>query len=610
MRTKKTALPFAFVASAALVLGACGTSADTGTTTPSQGATKGAGGNTTAADACKADLGKISTKDDKISYSVGPDEWLGYNGTTPENYSTYNSAVNDRIFGGFQYFGTDGSICQDKEYGSFKLSSESPMKVDYTLSDAAVWSDGTPIAYEDYLLDWAAQAVSDGKDADGNPKPLFNHVAGLDFGDKVPAGPEGEVGGKTFTYTYKDPFPDYKLQVGGALPAHIVAKQAGMSVDDLVKALKAKDVAALKPAAKFWNDGWLSKKPGELPDPALTPVSGPYKLSSWTAGQSITLVPNEKYWGTPPATKELIYRFVPPEGMVQALANKDLNVIEPQATVDTIDQIKGLGDSVKLETGQSLTWEHLDFNFAVKPGLPAPTFAKSLPLREAFAMCVPRQLIVDNLIKPINPDAVVMNAREVFPFQDNYKDVVAASYDGKYDKVDIEGAKAKIAEAGVTAPVKVRIGYNAPNQRRTDEIALIKSSCDQAGFAIEDVGNPDFFAKTLPNGAYDVALFAWAGSGQITSGSNIYSTTGGQNYGKFSNKEVDAAWTALSSTLDTAKQQEQVKIIEKALWDNLFGIPIFAHPNVAAYDSTLSNVRPTSAQSGIMWNAEQWVRQS
>jgi peptide/nickel transport system substrate-binding protein len=584
-----------------LALGACGTSAEPETPPATS---NGAGGETAAAGACKADLGQISTKDDKVYYSVGPDEWAGYNGITPENYSTYNSAVNDRMFGGFMYFGTDGSICQDKEYGSFKLVSESPMKVEYTLNDAATWSDGTPIAYEDYVLDWAAQTISDGEDEEGNPKPLFNHVAGLDFGERVPAGPEGEVGGKTFTYTYKDPYPDYQLQVTSALPAHIVAKQAGMSVDELVKALKDKDVAKLKPAAEFWNEGWLSKKPGELPDPAITPVSGPYKLGSWAAGQSITLVPNDKYWGTPPATKELIYRFTAPEGMVQALANGDLNVIEPQATVDTIEQIKGLGDDVKMETGQSLTWEHLDFNFK------GTKFGTSKELREAFAMCVPRQLIVDNLIKPINPDAVVMNAREVFPFQDNYQDVVDAAYDGRYDEVNLEGAKKKLAEAGETGKVKVRIGYNAPNQRRTDEVALIKSSCDQAGFDIQDVGNPKFFTDTLPKGAYDVALFAWAGSGQIVSGQNIYSTKGGQNYGSYSSKAVDEAWDALGKTLDTAKQQEQVKIIEKALWDDLFGIPVFAHPNVAAFDSKLSNVRSSAAQSGIMWNAEQWVRTS
>lgn len=478
------------------------------------------------------------------------------------------------------------------------------MTVEYTLADNAAWSDGTPIAYEDYLLDWAAQAIADGKDEKGNPKPLFNHVGGLDFGTRVLEGPKGEVGGKTFTYEYKDPYPDYQLQVGGAFPSHIVAEQAGMTVEELVKAIQDKDVEKLRPAAKFWNEGWLSPTPGTLPDPAITPVSGPYKLKSWTAGQSVTLEANEKYFGTPAATKTLVYRFLSPDTHVQALANGDLNVIEPQAVVDTVAQIEALGDSVKTESGQSLTWEHLDFNF--NNGV----FKDSLELREAFAMCVPRQQIVDNLIKPVDPEAVIMNAREVFPFQDNYADVVGASYDGRYDKVDIEGAKAKIAASGVEGPIKVRIGYSAPNPRRTNEVALIKSSCDEAGFEIEDVGNKDFFAKTLPNGDYEVALFAWAGSGQIVSGQNIYASTGQQNYGGYKNDKVDAAWEALGSTLDTAKQQEQVKIIEKELWDTLYGIPVFAHPGLVAYDATISNVRKTATQSTVAWNAEQWVRAS
>ena len=603
MKTRRLRNVVALIAVGALTLSGCVSEAPEGNGTSSPGTpSSGAPGSVDPANTGKAALGDVVTKDDTISYTLGEVEWTGYNGNTPETYSTYTSVVNDRLIGGFVYFGTDGEIYQNEEYGTFKLANESPMSVEYTLNDAAVWSDGVAIAYEDYLLDWATQAISDGVDADGAPQPLFNHVGGLDFGERVLEGPKGEVGGKTFTYDYKDPYPDYKLQVGGAFPAHVVAEKAGLTVEELVKAIQDKDLDKLRPAAKFWNEDWLSPNAGTLPDEALTPVSGPYKLGNWVAGESITLVSNDKYWGTPPATKTLVYRFVAPDAQVQALKNGDLNVIEPQSVIDTIEQIKGIGDSVTLMTGPTLTWEHLDFNF--KSG----AFKDSLELRQAFAMCVPRQRIVDNLIKPVDPEAVVMNAREVFPFQPDYADVVGAAYDGRYDEVDIDGAKAKIAEAGIATPIKVRIGYSAGNQRRTDQVALIKSSCDEAGFEIEDVSSKKFFDKTLPNGDYEVALFAWAGSGQIVSGQNIYSSTGAQNYGGFKNKNVDAAWDTLSATLDRPAQLEQVKTIEKELWDNLFGIPVFAHPGVVAYDSTVKNVRQSSTQSTVAWNAEQWAR--
>ncbi|GII99664.1 peptide ABC transporter substrate-binding protein [Sediminihabitans luteus] len=583
-------------ASGALLFSACTSPAD-----DDASSTDAASSSTeTAADGpCKADLGDVTTKDDTVSYSVGEDEFLGYNSYTPETYSTYNSVVTDRMLEGFVYFGTDGTICQNDSFGSYEVVSEDPLKVKYTIADDAVWSDGTQITNADFFLDWAAQAIT--KD-DGTP--LFNHVAGTTYGEYVPDGPQGDAEGKSFELDYAKVYADWEILVSAPFPAHVVADQIGVSVADLVKAIQDKDMDVLTKAAEFWNTGWLSPTPGELPDAALIPSSGPYKFKQdgWSAGQSITLEANDKYYGQQAATKNLTFRFTAADAQVQALQNGDLNVIEPQATVDTLAQLNALGDSVTVLTGDSLTWEHLDFNFN------NGDFADSLPLREAFALCVPRADIVEKLIKPINPDAEVMNAREVFPFQDTYTEVTDASYDGRYDTVDLDAAKAKVEESGVATPIKVRIGYSAPNPRRADEVALIKSSCDQAGFEVEDTGSAEFFDKDLPNGDYEVALFAWAGSGQVASGANIYKTDAPQNYGGFSNADVDAAWDTLSSTVDPAVHLEQQKVIEKLLWDNLYGIPVFAHPGVSAYDSTLSNVRRTATQSTISWNADQWVR--
>jgi peptide/nickel transport system substrate-binding protein len=130
------------------------------------------------------------------------------------------------------------------------------------------------------------------------------------------------------------------------------------------------------------------------------------------------------------------------------------------------------------------------------------------------------------------------------------------------------------------------------------------------GFDVEDNAAEDFFDKDLPNGDYEVALFAWQGSGQITSGENIYSSTGQQNYGKYSDETVDEAWKTLSSTTDEAVHADQRVIIEKQLWDTLYGIPLFAHPGVIASNSAVENVRATAAQGGVVWNSEQWSRAS
>ncbi|MCG6566771.1 ABC transporter substrate-binding protein [Tessaracoccus sp. ZS01] len=632
MKFRRTSASLAVMLSGALLLSAC-TSPDE-TETPPAGETTAATGSespgtddTASADpsastdpsasegenpaACLQDVGITETQDGEVRYTAGPGDWSGYNSITYKTYSTYNSAVAAHMFSSFIYFGTDGTICDNKDFGSYEVLSEDPLEIEYTINDDAVWSDGTPVTINDYLMDWAAQNpefLVPGYASGENPEApvVFEHVSSS-FAQYVPEGPQGEVGSKTFTVKYTNPYPDYKLTVGSALPAHVIAEKSGLTPEALAQAVLDRDAETVKKAAEFWNTGWMYN-PGELPaDLADVPSSGPYKLKEggWTAGQSLTLEANEEYFGTPAATKNLIFRFIDDAQQVQSLQNGDVQVIQPQGTVDLVGQLDAIGDAVKVDKFSSLTWEHLDFNFR-----DTSAFADAnggLELRQAFAYCVPRQQIVDQLIKPISPDTVLMNAREVFPFQDEYQGVVDAAYGGEYDTVDIEKSKELLAASGVTAPVDVRIGYRAGNQRRTDTVAAIKASCDQAGFNIIDTNAADFFDVALPNGDYEVALFAWAGSGQITSGENIYATGKGQNYGEYSNEDVDAAWAELTKTLDREEQLAAIEKIETGLWETLHGIPLYAHPGIAAYDAGLQNVRATSTQDQVSWNAPQWL---
>jgi peptide/nickel transport system substrate-binding protein len=627
MKLKGTA-SLALLLTGALVLGACTSDADPGdngtqaagesasasaSASASEGETTGSNGDG-ATDPCLVSTDNTETAAGEIRYTAGPGDWNGYNSITNATYSTYNNVIADKMFSSFTYFGTDGTICDDTTFGTYEVTSEDPMVVEYTISEDAVWSDGTPVTINDYLLDWAAQnpefiapglASGENKDAE----PVFDHVS-ISLAEKAPDGPQGEVGGKTFTIEYSAPNPDFKIMVTSALPSHIVAEQSGLEPDALAQAILDKDADVVKQAADFWNTGWIYE-PGELPsDMSLVPSSGPYilKENGWQAGTALTVTKNDAYWGAPPATQDIVFRFLEDAAAAQALQNGDVQVIEPQATVDTVAQLEALAPAVTTEKFSEMTWEHLDYNFRDSSAFADSKGGKAL--REAFAYCVPRQTIVDNLVKPIDPEAVVMNAREVLPFQDNYEEVVGAAYDGRYDEVDLDKARELVEESGVATPIPLRIGYRAGNQRRTETVAQIQASCDQVGFQTQDISADDFFANALVNGDFDIALYAWAGSGQITSGQNIYASNGQQNNQGYANDTVDEAWKALSSTLDEAEQLEQVKTIETELWNDLFGLPLYAHPGVAAYDSKLQNVRPTATQSGVSWNASQWVAAS
>ncbi|MBB1515408.1 ABC transporter family substrate-binding protein [Tessaracoccus sp. MC1679] len=615
MKFQGTKVSLGLVLSGALLLGACTSpeptdpeDAASGSASATASASEGAGGGDAAA-GCLQDVGITETTDGEVRFTAGPGDWSGYNTITNGTYSTYNSVIAAHMFSNFVYFGTDGTICDNTDFGTYEVTSEDPLTVEYTINEEAVWSDGTPVTINDYLMDWAAQNpefIAPGFATGEDPEAaVFDHVS-TSFAQYVLEGPEGEVGSKNFTVVYTNPNPDYRIMVTAPLPEHVLAAQAGLEPGALAQAVIDRDAETVKSAAEFWNTGWIFN-PGELPEASVTPSSGPYmiKEGGWQAGNSLTLTANEDYWGTPAATRDLVFRFIDDAQQVQALGNKDVQVIQPQATVDTVGQLEALGSAVSIESGSSLTWEHLDFNFRENNVFGNPD--TGLTLRTAFAHCVPRQQIVDTLIAPIAPDTVLMNAREVFPFQDNYDEIVGVSYDGRFDTVDLEKSKELVAEAGIATPIDVRLGYRAGNQRRTETVAAIQSSCKEAGFNVIDSSAEDFFTNANVNGDYEVALFAWAGSGQITSGENIYATAKPQNTSEFSSEIVDAAWAELVATLDETVHLEQTKIIEKELWDQLHGIPLYAHPLVVAYDSTLSNVRATATQDQVSWNAPQWV---
>ena len=602
MKFRGTNAALAVLVSGALLLSGCTSGEEAeGEAKPAASETAIGGDNP-----CARDAGIKETADGQVVYSPGPGKWDGYNTLTSRTNSVYNSVVMDQVLSNFVYFGTDGTICEDKEFGSFEVLSQDPLEMKYTISDKAKWSDGTPITINDFLLGWASQNpefVAPGliSGTVEGAEAVFDHVSTM-WPEQVPEGPQGEINGKTFTMKFKGAYPDYKIMVDPPLPAHVVATKSGLTPDQLAQAIQNRDGETVRKVAEFWNKKWIFN-PGELPEPDVIPSSNRYQIKAWK-DNNVTLEANPNYWGTPAGTKNLVFSYVDDNQMAQSLQNGDLDVIRPHATVDTVNTLNSIGSSVNVATYPERTYEHLDFNFLDKS-----VFSDSQggqKLREAFAYCIPRQTIVDNIIKPIDPHATVMNVREAFPGDADYETLTSASYDGRYDTVDIEKAKQLVAESGVQTPVKVRLGYKAGNQRRTETVQAIQSSCKDAGFNVEDTAKEDFFAKDLKNGDYEVALYAWSSAGQIATGQNIMSSGRQQNYGKYSNPVVDEAWDKVTNTLDRGEQVEQLKVIEKQAWDTLFNIPLYAHPAVVAWKSKVKNVRPTATQVTVSWNAYQW----
>ncbi len=570
-------------AAAALVLAACG----------------GGGGSKTGEDDGK-DSGAQAPAAVTVTHTF-EQEIDAYNGNTAQNNASKNNIVLQRVLTGFWYFGKDGEVTPNTEFGTYKKTSDDPLTVEYSINPKAKWSDGNPIDCDDILLFWAGNSGKIGES-------LFS-AAGT-TGVELIEVPDCKAGDKKFTFKYSEPFADWEGQgapgAADLLPAHVVEKQSGLTEQQFIDAVKKKDATALAKAGKFYSSGWVMQ-PGKLPDASLIPSSGPYKLAKWDAGQSITLTANDKYWGTPPKVKNVVIRFIVQDEQSQALQNGEVNIIEPQANPDLLNQLEA-AQGVKVVTGDQYLYDHLDFNFS-----------KSNPfsdrrLREAFAKCVPRKLIVDNLIKPQKADAKPMDVRNVAPFDTRYAEVVEGSGADKYAQPDIAGAKALLAQAGKSG-MQVKIGYPTPNPRRTQVVELIADSCGKAGFKVVDKGQENFFEDDgdLINNRFDVALFGWAGSSLVSGWASTYSTPAactpsgkGNNNGCYSNKKVDQLIKELNATIEPDKKTQLIAEVERTLWQDLATIPLYSQPQLSAWTDTLKSIEPNPSQASITWNMDEW----
>ncbi|MEP6981189.1 MAG: ABC transporter substrate-binding protein [Nakamurella sp.] len=595
---------------ATLVLGACSSSVGGDTTSSTASSSVGgtsSGSSSSSSSASESAAGGPIAKTINIGLEQTPG---GYNCNTAAANSVYCAYVDNVTQGALVIVQPDGSLKPNTEFGTYKKTSDDPLTVEITIADGAVWSDGVPIDFDDVLLQWAALSGTHpgGNDADGNPVDLFAGASTNGFAElKMP---EGKAGDKTYTWVFNTPYVDWEALVGTTfIPAHIVAEQAGLSSADngaeLIKAIQDNDTAKLTKVGAFWSTGFdYEVDLPTLPDTAILPSSGPYKVDN-ASGSNLTVVRNDAYWGTPAVTDSLVFKLVNDQEWVQAMANGEIDAFDPSnPSGDTIAQLDAAKDSITYQAGESYTFSHVDFNSGPGGAMENPA------VREAFEMCVPREQLVEKYAKPVFDGAQVLNLREFLPAQGNYKEILAQVPSAtKYASVDLAGAKAKLVAAGVTVPYDVQFTFAASSSLRADQVQVIKASCDQAGFNI--IAKPDadvFTTLALKDTSWGLAVFGWAGSGLVASGQSIYVTDGEQNFGRYSSKIVDDAWAKIVTSTDRAAAEKEKIPMEEELWANPYNAVLYANPGIAAFSSKVTGPKFNPTQTGVTWNAATWSK--
>ncbi|MFJ2664509.1 ABC transporter family substrate-binding protein [Nocardia fluminea] len=146
---------------------------------------------------------------------------------------------------------------------SAEVTAQEPFTITYTLRDQANWSDGAPIAAEDFRFLWQ-QMISQPGVVDPAGYRLVSDVA-------------SSAGGKTVTVTMAQPYPAWRELFSNLLPSHLVKDSPGGFTSGLVDKI---------------------------------PVSGGnFTIKSVDRGRDeILLERNDRFWGTPASPDQIQFR--------------------------------------------------------------------------------------------------------------------------------------------------------------------------------------------------------------------------------------------------------------------------------------------------------------
>lgn len=589
MRFGRISRAVSVAAAAAIALSAC--------------ATQGGGGSTTNSASASAKQGGTVTVAETNGFS-------SFNTNTADGNSDINSKVSYPTHSGFFYIDNKLNVVHNDKFGKLEKVSDSPLTVKYTVNDGVKWSDGTPVTAYDVWLQWlAGSGYYDDADAKAKTGTTYFQPAGDTTGLNATNFPEVSSDGKSMTLKYTTPFADWETIIGGLvdIPAHVIAKHAGLSdpkgLYDLAKGLKKGDPKSpqpanetLKKAADFYNTGFDTKT---LPsDTSLFLSNGPFVVKDMVPDQSMTLVRNKDYnWGPTPNVDSIVVRYIgQAPAAVQALKNGEADIIAPQPSADTVEQIKAI-QGATLDQGHQLAYDHLDLNFS------GPLADKDV--RTAFMLTVPRQDIVDKIVKKIDPNAKALDSQIFVPDQAAYADSVKSNGSADYQQVNIDKAKQLL---GGKTP-EIRIMYNKDNPNRVDAYTLIAANATKAGFKIVDggLGKSDW-SKALGKGGYDATIFGWINPGVGVSGvPQIFKTGNQSNFNKFSDPEADKLMDQLIQTTDQSKQVDLEKQIDQKIWASSYGLPLFQSVGVDAYSDKVTGVKYMPNQTGVWWNFWEWA---
>ena len=581
-----------------------------------------------------------ATRSTVVVHDTNP--MTGFNSGVSGYNLTANTAIGYMTGAGFNYYDDKKNLVKNTTFGTYKVvkNSSTDFRVQYTVNPGRVWSDGTPITGVDLLLSHVvcsnAYSIAAGLgDPKASTKPSFEAscYSGT-YNDFIVGEPELSSDQMSVTVRYKGKLADWELYGPGPSPVHALVlmadgkKALGTAAENaaakerFLADFRTKDTADLKKIAAVWSKDYNIKAVDSSTNPLLFISNGGFIVKSAIANQSVTLTVNPRYNSGPKLSggvDTIVFKYISDGNAAsQALANGELDLYQGQATADAVAALKQIKGVTVVGSVASI-YEHWDLRVGAAQGQPEYNGVfkfsdgqKSLDLRRAFLMGIPRQEIVDKLIVPINAQAKVLNSVFAQHGMDIYDQIERANGSSFFrgDQASLNKRAAALVKKwypnAVQNPIKVKVLVPGNNARRAAQFALAQANLRKIGFDL--VGDVQAsWSPRIANTEYDVVFFAWVQNSTAQAGTNAnWLADGSNNRTGVNIPALDRILKSVTVPLSRTVLAQRYISAERILMDQALTIPVFQHPAVTAYNSALKNVKPAPLSPTLVWNYWEW----
>ncbi len=316
--------------------------------------------------------------------------------------------------------------------------------------------------------------------------------------------------------------------------------------------------------------------------------AGPYKISSWEPGQSMTLLKKKNHWSE---GKNSMYETASPDKIV-IIINREPNsymlefkkqkydvstYLEVKALL-TLEKSKDFTDNYNYAFLPTYSYTYVAIN--MKPdGVKHKKLFTDARVRRALAMLTP----VDDMNKVVFSGKARRTTAPISPLKTEYnQDLVPIAY-------DVEGAKKLLAEAGwkdndgdgivekkvdgENLKMEFAINYMTTAPSWKDFAQMIAEAFYKAGVkAIPTPVDYNVALDNLKNHDFDLMVSAWQGVAVPEDHEQVWSTKSwankGSNFVGWGNAYTDALIDSMRHELDEPKRFAMSKRFQKMIYDD------------------------------------------